>query len=181
MAAIQRHAMRLFREKGYQATTVEQIAEAAEVSPSTFFRYFPTKEDVVVRDDYDPLLIEAFEGQPPDLSPFQALRNAMQAGLREIAPDELTTLLRERNRLILTVPELRAAMMSNLSDTMLLLARLVARRVGRAEDDLAVQTFAGAFVGAIFAVMNLHATDPEADFGDLLDRALSHLEAGLPL
>ncbi|HEX6738406.1 MAG TPA: TetR family transcriptional regulator, partial [Vicinamibacteria bacterium] len=49
-AAIQQHALRLFRERGYAATTVEQIAEAAEVSPSTFFRYFPTKEDVVLWD-----------------------------------------------------------------------------------------------------------------------------------
>ncbi|HUZ01282.1 MAG TPA: TetR family transcriptional regulator, partial [Thermomicrobiaceae bacterium] len=53
-AAIQRHALRLFREQGYDATTVEQIAEAAEVSPSTFFRYFPTKEDVVLYDALDP-------------------------------------------------------------------------------------------------------------------------------
>ncbi|MFN8629902.1 MAG: helix-turn-helix domain-containing protein [Chloroflexota bacterium] len=41
--AIQEHALRLFREQGYDRTTVEQIAEAAEVSPSTFFRYFPTR------------------------------------------------------------------------------------------------------------------------------------------
>ena len=61
-ASIQQEAMRLFRERGYDATTVEDIAEAAEVSPSTFFRYFPTKEDVVLRDDYDELLLEAFLG-----------------------------------------------------------------------------------------------------------------------
>ena len=47
--AIQEHAMRLFAQQGYDATTVEQIAAAAEISPSTFFRYFKTKEDVVIQ------------------------------------------------------------------------------------------------------------------------------------
>ncbi|HZC12209.1 MAG TPA: TetR family transcriptional regulator, partial [Mycobacterium sp.] len=45
---IRREAFRLIQENGYAATTVEQIAEAAEVSPSTFFRYFPTKESVLL-------------------------------------------------------------------------------------------------------------------------------------
>ncbi|HUJ75276.1 MAG TPA: TetR family transcriptional regulator, partial [bacterium] len=59
-AVIQQHALRLMKEQGYQATTVEQIAEAAEVSPSTFFRYFPTKEDVVLYDVLDPVLMREF-------------------------------------------------------------------------------------------------------------------------
>ena len=62
-AAIRQHAMRLFRERGYSATTVEQIAAAAEVSPATFFRYFPTKEDVVLQDDMDLITLEALEAQ----------------------------------------------------------------------------------------------------------------------
>src|ERR687886_66340 len=76
-AAIQQQALRLFREQGYEATTIEQIAEAAEFSPSTFFRYFPTKEDVVMYDDIDPLLVAAFDAQPGELSPIQALRGAV--------------------------------------------------------------------------------------------------------
>ncbi|GAA2145582.1 TetR/AcrR family transcriptional regulator [Actinomadura napierensis] len=64
-AAIQTCAMRLFREQGYDATTIAQIIEAADVSETTFFRYFPTKEDLVLHDDYDPMLIEAFQEQPP--------------------------------------------------------------------------------------------------------------------
>ena len=76
-AAIQEHALRLFREQGYDATTVEQIAEAAEVSPSTFFRYFPTKEDVVAYDALDPLVMAAWRAQPADMRPIAAMRKAM--------------------------------------------------------------------------------------------------------
>src|SRR5712692_1098848 len=54
--AIQREAMRLFQKHGYEETTIEQIAAGAEISPSTFFNYFPTKEDVVLYDAYDPML-----------------------------------------------------------------------------------------------------------------------------
>src|ERR1700704_1597179 len=71
-ASIREHALRLFRENGYQRTTVEQIAAAAEVSPSTFFRYFPTKEDIILQDDMDTRMIEAMEQQPADLSPLSA-------------------------------------------------------------------------------------------------------------
>src|ERR1700745_4535985 len=75
-ASLRQHALRLFREQGYQATTVEQIAAAAELSPSTFFRYFPTKEDVVLQDDMDTRMLEAFARQPADLSPISAIRAA---------------------------------------------------------------------------------------------------------
>src|SRR5215469_17329630 len=85
-AAIREHALRLFRENGYQKTTVEDIAAAAEVSPSTFFRYFPTKEDVVLQDDMDDRLFEAFERQPASLSPLAALRAAIREALATLTP-----------------------------------------------------------------------------------------------
>src|ERR687897_2381320 len=82
-AEIQRQALRLFRERGYEATTVARIAEAAEVSESTFFRYFPTKEDVVLWDEFDPLIFEAFRERPPELSPVRALRGAIREAMTQ--------------------------------------------------------------------------------------------------
>src|SRR5262249_38838167 len=101
-AAIQRHAFRLFREHGYERTSVSQIAEAAEVSESTFFRYFPTKEDVVLWDAYDPRIIEAFRAQPAELSPVAALRAAFRDVLGQLSEAEQAD-QRERMELMLSV------------------------------------------------------------------------------
>src|ERR1700749_964198 len=91
-AAIRQEALRLFREQGYQATTVEQIAAAAEVSPSTFFRYFPTKEDVVLQDDMDVRLLEALEQQPPGLAPIAAMRAAIRQVSASYSADDIKRL-----------------------------------------------------------------------------------------
>jgi AcrR family transcriptional regulator len=179
-AAIQQHALRLFREQGYAATTVEQVAEAAEVSPSTVFRYFPTKEALVLHDLYDPLLIAAFEAQPPDVPPIQALRRAVRAVFADL-PDEEAAQQRERMDLVRTLPELRAAMLDVFIMTVQQIAGLVAQRLGRQADDFAVLTFAGAFLGVMFAVLLSTTDDPAADFVSLIDAGLAHLEAGLPL
>jgi AcrR family transcriptional regulator len=178
-AAIQEHALRLFQEQGYDATTVEQIAEAAEISPSTFFRYFPTKEDVVVWDDYDPMLIEAIRAQPAGLSPIQAIRGGLREAFSRIPSTEAAR-IRERSELSLAVPELRAASMVNLTTTMRLLAELVAERTGREPDDFAVRTFTGAVFGVWLSVLFAWADDPDMDLATSMDQSLAHLEAGLP-
>jgi AcrR family transcriptional regulator len=179
-AAIREHALRLFLEQGYQATTVEQIAEAAEVSPSTFFRYFPTKEDVVLTDDYDPLIVAAFKAQPAELRPVAALRAAMAAVFAGLPADQVK-LERERQALILSEPELRAGMLDGLNGTIRLIAEVMAERVGRRPDELAVRTFAGAVLGVVLASMFAAAEDPGADVFARIDEGLAHLEAGLPL
>ena len=179
-AAIQQHALRLFREQGYDATTIEQIADAAEFSPSTFFRYFPTKEDVVMYDSLDPMMIAAFQAQPPELSPVQALRAAMRMVFGELPPDEMQD-LRERFDLILAVPELRARMLDEFTRNIQLAAELIAKRVGRPADDFAVRSFAGALIGVSMAAMLTAMDDPTADFLALLDAGMAHFEAGLPL
>jgi AcrR family transcriptional regulator len=179
-AAIQRHALRLFREQGYDATTVEQIAAAAEVSPSTFFRYFPTKEDVVLYDDLDPLLFAAFEAQPPDLTPIQAMRRAVREAFSRLPAVE-TDQQWERARLMLSVPELRRRMLEQFADLIEVCAQLLATRAGRRADELDVRIFAGALIGSWLAVFFAAGNDPHADFLALLDESMRYLEAGMPL
>jgi AcrR family transcriptional regulator len=179
-AAIREHALRLFREQGYAETTVDQIADAAEVSPSTFFRYFPTKEDVVLDDEFDLMLAAAFRSQPPELTPIQAVRSTLRsvfAGMSQESKERA----RERDLLVKTVPELRIAVLDEYTRSLRLLAGLVAERLGRGENDVAVRVFAGAMVGVTLAVMELGTQRPVADIGELMDEALAMLEAGLPL
>src|ERR1700724_239042 len=129
-ASIQEHALRLFHKQGYEETTVEQIAEAAEVSPSTFFRYFPAKEDVVLLDEYDALIVEAFRAQPPELTPLQAIRNALGEVMGKLTPQEREE-ENERLQLSREVPELRAERLDELIGTMRMFAAIVGERGGR--------------------------------------------------
>ena len=150
-ATIRREALRLFREQGYQATTVEQIAAAAEVSPSTFFRYFPTKEDVVLQDDMEPLLIEALEHQPRELGMVAAIRAAMRSVSGNFSEEQWDQ-IRQTAELGMTVPEIRARAMDDFSRTIGVMAGGIAKRTGLDPDDLRVRTASGAIFGAIMAV-----------------------------
>jgi AcrR family transcriptional regulator len=179
-ATIQEHALRLFRERGYDATTVEQIAEAAEVSPSTFFRYFGSKEDVVMYDALDPILIAAWREQPRDVSPIEAIRRAMTEVWAALTPAQVDD-MRERARLGYRVPELRQAMIDDLLRTSGLMAGELAARTGRHVDDFEVRVFTGALMGAIMAAVLPAIGEDSPDYVGLLDRAFAYLEAGMPL
>ena len=184
-ASLREHALRLFREQGYQATTVEQIAAAAEVSPSTFFRYFPTKEDLVLQDDMDTRLIAAFERQPAELGPIAAVRAAMREVSGSYTAADMEH-LSETIRLSMTVPEIRARAMDEFGRTISVMAEALGKRAGRPADDLAVRAVAGAIVGVIMAITLPRPDESfgERDFADTfarIDEALALLEAGLPL
>lgn len=179
-AAIQRHALRLFREQGYDATTVEQIADAAEISPSTFFRYFPTKEDVVLYDAFDPVLFATFAAQPAEVRPIQAIRRSVHTVFGRLTAEEMREQW-ERAVLVFSVPELRMRMLDATVTVSQQLAVLVAKRMGRRPDEIAVQAFVGAVVGALVAVMVVDTVRSMEDYLERMDASLACLEAGLPL
>jgi AcrR family transcriptional regulator len=184
-AAIRQHALRLFREHGYGATTIEQIAAAAEVSPATFFRYFPTKEDVVLQDDVDLVTLEALDAQPPDLNPIAAFRGAATAARAQMSDEDMERFT-ETTRLTLSVPEIRARALDELIRTTDVITAAIAARIGRTADDFAARNMAGAIIGVIMAAtmpwqaVGSGSTSVDELF-DRIDAGLAHLEAGLPL
>jgi AcrR family transcriptional regulator len=170
-AQLQEHALRLFREQGYQETTVEEIAEAAEVSPTTVYRYFPTKPDLVIYDDLDEVMIEAFRSQPPELTAVQAMRATLRSGLDDLLGEELE-LQRERWLLIRDEPELRAAMLDELTRTMSQMADLIAERAHRPRNDDEVVALAGALIGMTIAAWM------ETDGDEWMERFISRFDTG---
>jgi AcrR family transcriptional regulator len=98
-------ALRLFREQGYDATTVEQIAAAAGVSHMTFFRYFPAKEDVALSDSYDPLIAELIGQTPANWPVIERIRAVLVQGLKQVYGTDRDTMLAQ-NKLIVSTPAL---------------------------------------------------------------------------
>ena len=178
--AIQKEAMRLFLAQGFDETTIEDIAEAVEISPSTFFNYFPSKEAVVFQDDLDPLIVEAFNAQPPDMNPIAALRTAMTEVFGKL-PADVNALTRERMQLVISTPALRAATVNEFADLVDQIATLIAHRSGRGPKNFAVRNLSGALLGVMIASYFSAAEDPEADLFAVIDKSMRHLEAGLPL
>ena len=84
-SALERAAARLFEEQGFGATTVRDIAAAAGVGERTFFRYFPSKEDLVLQEvrDLIPGLMRAVRARPAEESLLTALCEAMATWLTE--------------------------------------------------------------------------------------------------
>jgi len=173
--AIRREAMRLIEENGWANTTVEQIAEAAEVSPSTFFRYFPSKEMALMANDLDLVTITALERQPADMPSLQAFRRALEITMATLSEGEWR-FERARLRMVLSVPELKAAQFDEYRRTVVALTEADCRRTGREPDDFEVRVFVGALAGGLMACLDGVSGVPERMY-----RALDFMEAGMPL
>ncbi|WP_133887104.1 TetR family transcriptional regulator [Streptomyces sp. BK208] len=179
-AAIRAAAYGLIRQQGYEATTVEQIAGRAEVSPSTVLRYLPTKEDIVLTDAYDPVMAAGLAARPAGEPWPESLRHVLRAVLGVGAGEE-AELTRLRTRLLAEVPAVRCRMLENMSATGRVLARAIADRTGLAPDSLEVRTVSMSLVGGLMEVSRYWAEhDHEESLAELVDRALDALENGLP-
>ncbi|XLE02096.1 TetR family transcriptional regulator [Streptomyces sp. 184] len=179
--AIRQAAYRLIGEQGYEQTTVEQIAEAAEVSPSTVFRYFATKEDIILTDEYDPVLEQAILDRPADEPPLVAVREAVVTSLR-LLYEEFRPEFVLRMQLVREVPALRAQMHESMDQNVELLCGVLSERTGRPRDDFELRVVVGAIFGALTQVLfEWVDREPDCDLVETVDRALAVLERGLTL
>ncbi|MFF4832148.1 TetR/AcrR family transcriptional regulator [Streptomyces sp. NPDC001315] len=177
--AIRAATYALIKEQGYDATTIDQIAERAEVSPSTVFRYFPTKEDIVLTDEYDPILLELLRARSADEPLSETMRYVMREGAR-VGIEEDPEVARLRTHLMVTVPAMRSRMMESMSVTGRVLCAAIGERTGRDPDSLEVRVYAMSLIGGLMETSLYWAEHShEDDFEGLLDRALDVLEHGL--
>jgi len=176
---IQTEAMRLFELHGYEQTTVEQIAEAAAISPRTFFRYFPTKEDVVLWDEYDPLAAEILASRPAHESLADALRAVIRETVTGLHRQDHERLL-ARIKLTSTVPELRARMLDERTHGVELMLPALAEARGRQPDPLQVRVVGSAMLGAVSIALDYwQESDGKRDLIGVIDEALDSLAAAM--
>ncbi|WP_180686425.1 TetR/AcrR family transcriptional regulator [Streptomyces gossypiisoli] len=174
--AIRTATYALIEEQGYEATTIEQIADRAEVSPSTVFRYFPAKEDIVLTDEHDPLLLEQLRARPADEPWPQFMRQIMHKAIG-LGTGEAREVTRLRCRLLAEVPAVRSRMTESMSETGHVLAEAIGERTGRDPQSLEVRVFAMSLIGGLMEVSQCWArTGFRDDLADLVDRALALYE-----
>jgi AcrR family transcriptional regulator len=173
-AALLRAALELFDERGYESTTAAAIAERAGVTEMTFFRYFPSKDSVLVADPYDPLIADAIIRQPAGVSPIAAAIGAIAEGWKSVPPPASTE-VRDRLRIVSRTPSLRGAIARNNAATEAAISgALVARGASPSDARIA----AAATMGALTAALLEWADGEDPDLGSAIDAALRVLAGG---
>ena len=166
-------ALALFERQGFDATTVGQIAAAARVTPMTFFRYFPTKESVLLDDPYDPVIAASVAAQPRSLSPLiRVSRGLRQAWAQLPEPDSDT--VRRRVRIVARTPGLRAAAIGNSAQSEdIIVEALTADDVA----PLAARAAAAAAMAAMGAALFEWGLQAELTLAEAVHKVLDVLEA----
>lgn len=168
---IQEQALRLIAEQGYDGTTCAQVAAAAAISPATLFRYFPTKEDMVLQDPYDPMIAEAVRLRPAAEPPLTAVRRGLADAFAEVYESDLEE-VRARTELILSVPALRSRMVEQQESLTAHLSQALADRNPPAEPAGLAPQVAAAACAAALGVAVEHWASAGGHLPDHVDAAL---------
>jgi AcrR family transcriptional regulator len=140
--------MELFFEQGYDATTVEEIVDAVEISPSTFYRHFPTKSDVVL--EFSRLQLQAIGDavaeRPTDEPLTDSLCAAVMASAADLDADPLS--VKHFEELIAANTELRGRLLADLYGDLPIIAASIAPRLGLEPTDLSAEVLATTIASA---------------------------------
>jgi len=164
-------ALELFGERGYDGTTVAQIASRAGVTEMTFFRHFSSKADVLLDDPFDPLVAAAVAREPAELDPMTRVVRGIQATWRTI-PAGGGEEIKKRVRIAAETPSLRAAMWQNTERTQWV---IVEQLVDDGVDRLSAQIAAAAVLAGITAALLEWAKAQDGDLDPVMQTALGVL------
>jgi AcrR family transcriptional regulator len=175
---LQTEALKLFDRQGYETTTIEDIADAAAVSPRTFFRYFPTKEDVVLWDEYGiDAAAEFLHARAKDAPIAELVWAFIREGMVGLQRRDRDRLL-ARTRLIFTVPALQARVWDQHALTAALAS--VAPRLGISPNDLRLHVLIWSLTAAaVVAADRWQQDDGSSDLVALFDQAVAALAEGM--
>ncbi|HKZ15034.1 MAG TPA: mycofactocin system transcriptional regulator [Solirubrobacterales bacterium] len=170
-------ALALFAERGFEATTVDDVAAAIGVGRRTLFRYFESKNDIAWGDfDWVMERLRTALDEGAELPLMEALRLGVVES-NSYPADQLPG-LRIRMTLITRTPALQAHSALRYAEWRGVVADWVAARTGLEADDLVPQTISGAALGVAMATFGRWVDHPEEDLGELLDSAFRTLAAG---
>ena len=177
-AELEQVAFDLFERRGFERTTVDDIASAAGIGRRTFFRYFPSKSDAVWGDFDGELarLRQRLKAAPAGTPPLEAIRREI-VEINRIAPDQVPA-HRRRMDLILRVPALQAHSTLRYAAWRQVIADFVADRTGEPAGALVPQAIGYAMLGVAIAAYEQWLHDGSADLCELLDTAVYALTSG---
>lgn len=152
--ALSAAALRLFEERGFDGTTVAEIAAAVEVSTKTFFAYFPTKADVMFVDPQARVdaAVGVITGRRPGEPMGDVLSRAAEQLLTPLPDEDLERGL-DRQRMILAIPAIEARAMHHLLAAQAQLANALRDAYPEQLDAVSAAAVVGALVGAILGAI----------------------------
>ena len=176
---IERVALELFAERGYDSTTLAEIAEAADVSPRTIFSYFESKEDILfcTESGYIETVREAVERRPAGTTTVDALREFVSS----LPPPDETAVLRKR--VVAASPDLQLKLRAHIGLLEDVFAESFAKDLGAGPDDIRPGLIAASMTAAFAAVRD--RLDPGAGMPDhaevmeIIDEVLEFVQGGL--
>ncbi|WP_266381908.1 TetR family transcriptional regulator [Streptomyces canus] len=181
--ALLRVAIELFTTEGYERTTVDDIADAVEVSQRTFFRYFAGKEDAALALDEMTVtrFVDAVRARPPHEPPLDALRQAVLESwdtlhevVESVVPVERFLAM---YRVIESTPVLLAAHLRRSAEAEEVLTRVLAEREGLdAATDPRPRLLVAVFSGVMRVTERQWLTDGEFSLEAMRELTVSHLE-----